>query len=90
MKTELVVAGYIVHDNKVLLPAHIDLSADQMFTSVSGGVSTTTGEISLHELERRALEKALLSSDYNKSKAARKLKISRDTLRYRLKKHGLG
>ncbi|MFQ5708547.1 MAG: sigma-54 interaction domain-containing protein [bacterium] len=43
--------------------------------------------ISLLALERAAIEKALSLSGGNQSEAARFLKISRETLRYRLKKH---
>ena len=43
----------------------------------------------LPELERRALEEALGRCGGNVSQAARHLGISRDTLRYRMEKHGL-
>jgi DNA-binding NtrC family response regulator len=45
--------------------------------------------ISLTELETRALVRALEKTNYNQSRAARLLKISRDTLRYRMKKYNL-
>jgi DNA-binding NtrC family response regulator len=45
---------------------------------------------SLEESERRLLVEALEKSGGNQSQAARLLRISRDTLRYRIKKHGLG
>ncbi len=44
----------------------------------------------LAELERVALEQALQASGWNVSRAARHLGVSRDTLRYRIEKHGLG
>jgi two-component system response regulator AtoC len=44
---------------------------------------------SLDEMEREILLKALEKTKYNQSQAARLLKISRDTLRYRMKKHNL-
>ena len=43
----------------------------------------------LDQLEREMLVKALFSTGNNVSKAARNLGISRDTLRYRMEKHGL-
>ena len=43
----------------------------------------------LPELEREALVQALAHSSWNVSRAARDLGISRDTLRYRIDKHGL-
>jgi two-component system, NtrC family, response regulator AtoC len=44
---------------------------------------------SLDELEKEAITQALQQANQNQSLAARLLKISRDTLRYRMKKHGL-
>jgi DNA-binding NtrC family response regulator len=44
---------------------------------------------SLDEQERRLLTEALAKTGGNQSSAARLLRISRDTLRYRMKKHGL-
>ncbi|MBI5647460.1 MAG: sigma-54-dependent Fis family transcriptional regulator [Ignavibacteriae bacterium] len=44
---------------------------------------------SLDELERNAIKRALGACDNNQSQAARLLQISRDTLRYRMKKHGI-
>jgi DNA-binding NtrC family response regulator len=39
--------------------------------------------------ERAMIVQALKESDGNQTRAAQRLGISRDTLRYRLKKHGL-
>jgi transcriptional regulator with PAS, ATPase and Fis domain len=44
---------------------------------------------SLDEIEKQVLIKALEKTNYNQSHAAKILKISRDTLRYRMKKHQL-
>lgn len=43
--------------------------------------------ISLAELEKAAIKKALRLADGNQCKAARLLRISRETLRYRIRKH---
>ena len=43
----------------------------------------------LEEVERTMLEEALRESNGNQSEAARRLGVSRDTLRYRVKKFGL-
>ena len=45
--------------------------------------------VPLEEQERRLLAEALRKSNGNQSEAARMLRISRDTLRYRMKKHGI-
>ena len=54
---------------------------------VSGG--SVPAVRTLPELEREALLRALELSGWNVSRAARELGISRDTLRYRIDKHGL-
>jgi two-component system response regulator HydG len=43
----------------------------------------------LEQWERSLIEQALRESDGNQTRAAQRLGISRDTLRYRLKKYGL-
>ncbi|HDQ45201.1 MAG TPA: sigma-54-dependent Fis family transcriptional regulator [bacterium] len=47
------------------------------------------GGLSFEELERRLLKQALERARGNQSRAARLLKMSRDTFRYRLEKHKL-
>jgi two-component system, NtrC family, response regulator AtoC len=49
----------------------------------------SAAELTLPEMERQALVHALRQSDGNVTRAARELGISRDTLRYRIEKHGL-
>ncbi len=54
------------------------------------GISFSGNQIiPLADMEKRMLEKALEKTDGNKSKAARLLKITRDTLRYKVKKYRL-
>ena len=43
----------------------------------------------LDDVERRLIAEAMERASGNQSKAARLLGVSRDTLRYRLKKHGM-
>jgi DNA-binding NtrC family response regulator len=47
-------------------------------------------EGTLPEIERRSLLVALERNGWNVTRAARELGISRDTMRYRMEKHGLG
>jgi Nif-specific regulatory protein len=50
-------------------------------------MSSETGEASLWEYEKALIIKSLRESGWNQSKAARALGISRDNLRYRVKKY---
>ncbi len=56
-----------------------------------GGVSfdLLLEDMSLEEMEKHALQQAMARAGGNQTRAARLLKMSRDTLRYRLKKFGL-
>jgi DNA-binding NtrC family response regulator len=47
------------------------------------------GGVSFDEIERAVLRAALVQAGQNVSQAARLLRLSRDTLRYRLRRHGL-
>jgi PAS domain S-box-containing protein len=51
--------------------------------------AASSGNVSLEEVERTLLQKALDDARGNQSEAARRLGISRDTLRYRIKKFDL-
>jgi two-component system NtrC family response regulator len=45
--------------------------------------------ISLHETEKMLIEQALKKTHGNQTHAARLLSITRDTLRYKIKKYGI-
>ncbi|MCZ6832505.1 MAG: helix-turn-helix domain-containing protein, partial [Acidobacteria bacterium] len=47
------------------------------------------GEMTLEEMEKHAIGEALKRTGQNQVRAAKMLGISRDTLRYRVKKFGL-
>ena len=51
--------------------------------------NASQGSVSLDALEREHLLAALTACDWNVSRAAKHLHISRDTLRYRMERHGL-
>ena len=59
-----------------------DSASDQKWTVPPGGIV-------LDDVERKLIASALQQADNNKSKAARLLGLSRDTLRYRLEKYDL-
>jgi DNA-binding NtrC family response regulator len=62
-------------------PEPVERSAD----TVPGVLSSRT----LPEMEREALAHVLARAGWNVSRAARELGIGRETLRYRIDKHGL-
>jgi two-component system, NtrC family, response regulator AtoC len=64
------------------LPMPVDVRA------IESGVVAQPGT-SLEAVERQHLIAALQQAGWNVTKAARSLQISRDTLRYRIEKHGL-
>ncbi len=91
----------LLHDAEYIQPDHIELShftpvkkeansADSL-PALQTGITeeVKAGTISLLELEREAILNALKQSKHNQSRAARLLKVSRDTLRYRMRKHGI-
>jgi DNA-binding NtrC family response regulator len=54
-----------------------------------GGVSLPPGGTSLYDVERELIRQALRQSRGNKTTAAKLLRITRDTLRYKVKKYKL-
>jgi len=80
----------LLHDGRELCPEHVELTWTKAESPDGNvGAAVQEGELSLSELEKRALVNALEKSGHNQSQAAKMLKITRDTLRYRLKKYGL-
>ncbi|EAT16391.1 helix-turn-helix domain-containing protein [Desulfuromonas acetoxidans] len=77
-------------------PNH-DLITDQpvdsdtlVSTDSSGmGITLPPNGITLDEVEKMLIQQALLRYDGNQTKAANCLGMSRDTIRYRMKKFGL-
>ena len=79
----------LLHDEGRLQAAH--LPAEIQGAGVANGrlVVLPPSGLSLDELERELIAQALERTDGNKTGAARLLGLSRDTLRYRLEKHGI-
>jgi two-component system, NtrC family, response regulator AtoC len=68
---------------------HLALPGAAASGGAFAGAGDTDSPATLNELERTALVQALDRTGWNVSRAARLLGISRDTLRYRIDKHGL-
>ena len=82
------------HDGE-LGPDHLSLTGpDEMALPIANGAPVVPGlppdGMDLAQWERAMLEQALQQSGGNQTRAAQRLGISRDTLRYRLKKYGIG
>jgi len=67
------------------LPGEITHRTDQL--EAAGGQKSDSS--SLYEVEKQMLVDALEKTNHNQTQAAKQLGISRDTLRYRMKKFGL-
>jgi two-component system response regulator AtoC len=86
-------------EQTVLMAAESVIEPTQLpFCAVLGGnpaiqshpaTGNTTSGLSLEQTERDLLAKALDKTAWNVTHAARLLGVSRDTLRYRIEKHGL-
>ncbi len=63
--------------------------ADRPFTLSRQDPDQAVADLTLPEMERKALVTALKVNDGNVTRAARDLGISRDAMRYRIEKHGL-
>lgn len=80
----------LLHDDDPLEPAH--LPAEILGASADGDhlMVLPPAGLDLDDLERELICQALERTDGNKTGAARLLGLSRDTLRYRLEKYGIG
>ena len=71
------------------LPASLTAAAPQSSASPAGAPSLLSLGLSVEEVEKAMLQEALAKSGGNVSEASRLLKITRNTLRYRMAKHNL-
>ena len=55
----------------------------------NAGYSTTNGNLTFSQIEKSAVLDALTKTNFNQSRAAKLLQISRDQLRYKMKKLGI-
>jgi DNA-binding NtrC family response regulator len=71
------------------LPIAISRPDGSMTAGSSTGTEIPTDGLSLEDNERSLLVRALEKTDGNQTQAARLLRITRDTLRYKMKKFNL-
>jgi len=84
----------LLRSEDMILPEHLDLETVSkkdfaLKIDESGDISINMPQngVSLEEVERKLLEAALISADWNQSQAAKLLHMTRDKLRNRIKKH---
>jgi two-component system NtrC family response regulator len=82
----------ILEDKTELLPKDLppDLRSGGLPDHKAVPISLPNEGVSMEEVERSLIIRALEASHGNQSRAAKFLKMSRDTLRYRMKKFGIG
>ncbi len=74
-----------------LLPLRIsEFSEAGSDLPISGSLAVPAQGINLYDVEKELVRQALIRTRGNQSEASRLLSISRDTLRYKIKKYGLG
>lgn len=79
----------ILEEGELITPAHLPII---LFNTNQGNkpiLSNAIDNLSLRDLEKEAISIAMERAKGNKTQAAKLLKISRDILRYKLKKYGL-
>jgi DNA-binding NtrC family response regulator len=69
------------------LPPYLNTASS--FAENTPAVETASGVATLEDQERQLILRAMQSAGGNQSHAARLLRIGRDALRYKLKKHNL-
>ena len=83
----LLSVGNEIRPQDLMLPG--SLPEPNAASSVTASTANEDGNSVLDKMEKEMLIQALAESQGNVSQAARKLGISRDTLRYRMEKHAL-
>ena len=80
----------VLEDGNTIEPAALALDQGTLYShDKEKEVVATAGEASLEDVERAMLRSALEKCSGNQTRAAKMLGVSRDTLRYRIKKFNL-
>lgn len=78
-----------LNGNEHTLSDHVRHCVEEYFMHLNGHDSSGLYQLVLNEVEKPLLETALKHSDYNQSKAAKILGLSRSTLRKKLDHYGI-
>ena len=82
-------APNLLHGNEHTLSEHVRHCVEDYFAHLNGHESSGLYQLVLTEVEKPLLETALKHSDFNQSKAAKILGLSRSTLRKKLEHYGI-
>ena len=78
-----------VNGSDTTLSDHVRQSVEGYFVQLNGHESSGLYNLVLAEVEKPLLETALKHADFNQSKAAKVLGLSRSTLRKKLEQYGI-
>ena len=83
----------LLHPGEAILPEHLGLTgrldARTAVRADEVSVDFRRGPIDLEAVERELIARALSHADWNRARAAELLGLTKETLRYRIEKHGL-
>lgn len=82
-------APNLLHGNEHTLSEHVRQCVEDYFAHLNGHESSGLYQLVLTEVEKPLLETTLKHSDFNQSKAAIILGLSRSTLRKKLEHYGI-
>ncbi len=81
----------ILEDDSNLQVSNLPITLNRTeLPPISAGVEISESGLSLEETEREMISRALSKTGGNQTHAARLLSVTRDTLRYKMKKYELG
>ena len=80
----------LLDEGDYIFSHHVELGhLHSLSKNENTGYSTTNGNLTFSQIERGAVLDALTKTNFNQSRAAKLLQISRDQLRYKMKKLGI-
>ncbi len=80
----------LLDEGDYIFSHHVELGhLHSLSKNEDAGYSTTNGNLTFSQIEKSAVLDALTKTNFNQSQAAKLLQISRDQLRYKMKKLGI-
>ncbi|MEW5844157.1 MAG: helix-turn-helix domain-containing protein, partial [Bacteroidota bacterium] len=80
----------LLDEGDYIFSHHVELGhLHSLSKNENAGYSTANGNLTFSQIEKSAVLDALTKTNFNQSRAAKLLQISRDQLRYKMKKLGI-